>query len=149
MRDAIESTAPCVCGAARDSKKWEYMNACSKDCFHKDFWQEKINWSVSGDVTPEGSMCVRARHTHYVGDLKAGIVPHRSFLGYAGAVWYIQFTSGPHAPGLYKTNNLWCQGDIPLELHATTLADNAKILTKEEYYALTGESYDPSQPYAP
>jgi hypothetical protein len=142
--------APCtVCGAERSSKQFQFMHECSRECFHKAFWNEKLEWADAGDRTPEGSYTVRIDGRHYVGNLEAGLVRNdgRQFLGFSGAVWYIQFLSGPHAPKLFITNNLWHQGDIPADVRSR-MPDNAKFLKKEEYYQLTGESMDP-RPFAP
>lgn len=125
------------------------MTATDLTAFSRRFWSEKVEWAEAGDQTPKGSYAVRVEGKHYAGDLEAGLVRNdgRQFLGFSGAVWYIQFTSGPHAPKLFRTNNLWFQGDIPADMR-DRLPDNAKFLKKEEYYQLTGEPMDP-RPFAP
>lgn len=113
--------------------------------FTRRFWQAKIDWAMSGDVAPGGEWCVRAKGSHYMFDGNHPIVSRSTdtsiMLGFSGAWWYILFTDGPHAGRLRATNNLWHQGTIPTYAKEM-LADNARFITKEEFFALVKDQVD-------
>lgn len=106
--------------------------------FHAKFWQDKIDWCLAGDVTPDGSWAVRVLGSHFTlhTDHTQLVRPgtHR-LLGFGGAYWYIQFIAGPHAGLVRVTNNLWHQGKFPDELKGD-LPDNAIFLTKGQFTRL-------------
>ena len=123
---------------------------CSTECFSVNFWMEKVVWQMRGDVvlderTHEVTDSWAIRPARY-GDLRSTrlhfvCVPDRlysgaGFHGFGGAMWYFKMVAGPHVGRIIRSNNVWCQGDIPLEFTAL-LPINAKVLTKEEYDAQT------------
>lgn len=114
------------------------------------FWAEKIEWEKQGFVPNRDKHFkdfgdrnkfppVRVNNSHYVIGDPAWSTDKRSFLGYGGHVWYIQFLDNNQfrSGHIIKTNNLWHQGTIPPKFREQ-LPDNARFLTPEE---ATGKGY--------
>jgi hypothetical protein len=142
---------PCtICGITRDKRIFQYMGQCSRACFRKDFWNQKVRWANLNDRTEEGTYAIRVDGHHYVADLDAGLLRgNHPFRGFGGSVFYVHFIAGPHVGRFAITNNMWHQGDIPKE-HADMLFDNAVFMKKEDWYRLNPDApeMDP-RPFAP
>lgn len=92
--------------------------------FTRDFWNEKVNWKESGDVTEDQEKVVRHNGEHYV--IATEGFSNNMYLGHGGRKVRITFHSGPHAGKVIDTNNLWSQGSIEPEF-LPLLEDNAEV----------------------
>lgn len=112
-----------VCGKEFSRDSAVSPTLCSEECFHEDFWSQKLLWKLNGDRTPDGSMVARIRGRHYVikPDAPSGI---HGFQGFGGCEFVIAFIDGPHKGMVVITRNLWHQGEIPSRFRAQ-LSDNA------------------------
>lgn len=79
-----------------------------------NFWDAKVAWYESGDLTPDGSLVAHADGAHYILGAPMPDAP-ASWKGYAGSRFQVTFICGPHAGKVIVTDNLWCQGSIPDE----------------------------------
>ena len=91
----------------------------------REFWEEKIRWSIDGYPRDASTMVLRINGQHYVA--KPGIKKtnrlNRDCLGFAGRVFRWEMLN---APGyIYECNDVWSQGKIPPEF-ADRLPDNAR-----------------------
>jgi hypothetical protein len=78
------------------------------------------------DATEDGLPIVRMRGVHYVFRPYVNDVRSASFLGHGGRTWEVRTLDGR----VLKSNDVWCQGDIPLALRAM-LPDNAEKINDE------------------
>ena len=97
--------------------KSSYMNAvlCSSKCFERHYWQQIIAEKDKHIIIHGCCYCD-------CGNIEN---PGRyDFIGFSGRRFWIRFFDGR----TFSTNNLWRQGDIPLEYRAA-LPDNAEFYT--------------------
>lgn len=95
-----------ICEAAIDSK---HSNSDELKrlqlCFACNFWWEKVEWRINGDVTDKGNSVARINGKHYT------IHPSTTYgpQGFGGQLHIIRFDSGEEV----HARNLWFQGEIP------------------------------------
>lgn len=88
-------------------------------CFSCNHWKEKSDNYLNN---PGNTLIIKGALYSDGGNKKNP--SNTSFLGHAGREFTIQRKDGE----LWKTNNLWCGGDIPLKYRSTTMQDNAVML---------------------
>lgn len=94
-----------ICGKEIQSSINIDKNICSHRCFLIDFWNEALD----KDAIIINGYC------YHIG--KTGCKPH----GFGGQSFFIQMNDGRKI----KTNNLWSNGEVPLERN---VKDNAKFI---------------------
>lgn len=125
----IEPFAVCsVCGKPIDFSKayyrGEYGYACSSECFHENFWEEKKVWRDNGDITEERAVVIRCGGKHYLLYPKGA---NDQCSGFGGREFSFYVQNGPHAGKVITSTNVWCQGEIPAEVD---LPDNAIVCNR-------------------
>lgn len=87
-------------------------------CFSCAFWKDKI------EHPPEHRQIINGVHytVHPWSEVRLG------FMGHSGSVFYIRETNG----SIHKSNNVWCQGDIPGRFKKD-LQDTAAFITKDAF----------------
>lgn len=89
-------------------------------CFNCDFWDEANKSKGNKRIIINGQ---KNSDGGWVGKNYEG------FKGHGGHVFYIEWLESGE---VFKTNNLWHQGEIPPEFK-DKMPDNAKFITEEEY----------------
>lgn len=104
--------------------------------FHQNFWEEKIKWAEGGDVVPDTvTKTLRVGGRHYTAmpdDYSRG---RGAGYGHSGHTFYWRWVhpvDGDLSTRIYRSNNVWSQGEIPPEFR-DRLPDNAVWATKEEW----------------
>lgn len=90
------------------------------DCFRKYFWTNKIKLFNSGDKDYKSKVVI-VNNVHYYAENYSK--DKCLFMGHGGRLFTIKFNDGR----IIKTNNLWCQGDIPKE-YQKDLPNNAEFI---------------------
>lgn len=105
-----------ICG--KEIKESKYSNAvlCSSECFHVDYWNEKIEDKDNPNI-------VRIDGTQYYIGKETG---EHEFKGYGGRTFGVKFFDGR----LVKTTCLWHNGEIPEE-YKELLPNNAKFIESD------------------
>lgn len=104
---------------------------CSHECFHKSFWGKYVDLAKNGDIEYAHhfvitSIAVRIDGEHYIIDDEQ----RKGLRGFGGRTFYIKFLNGTLEGQVYKTTNLWYQGDIPEE-YKDILSDNAMFVSRQ------------------
>lgn len=87
---------------------------CSKKCFSESFWEDALDNEaiiIDGVCYHDGGMKPKG----YMG-----------FLGFGGRLFKIKMNDGK----VIETNDLWCQGTIPVELN---VEDNATFMRERSF----------------
>ena len=105
-----------VCGKEMDRPAYG-RTICSSECFHKAFWQEKVD--RKDEYLIIDGCCYYLGDENYKGP----------FRGFGGRKFYIRKRDGQ----LLKTTNLWCQGEVPEEFR-DELCNNAEFVEEEELW---------------
>lgn len=95
------------------------------ECKSKEFWLKKVQWMEDGDRT-EDSIVARINGRHYLICEQVGHVER----GSGGQEFYVEFIVGPFAGKIFRTTNLWDQGEI--KHYKDQLTDNAIWRQKHE-----------------
>lgn len=115
-----------ICGKEFEKRRWgdEFKNICSNECFTEKFWQiiveEGGHYNLNGK-----SVLIKSYKENENG----------RFLGCAGSIFYLQSIDNPNM--VWKTNDLWIQGEIPDKY--LEKFEKLKHITKEEYERITKE----------
>ena len=100
-----------ICGKEIERSRYFNKVLCSAECHTIDFW----NYHLDDDAIIIDGCC------YHDGGMKAP--GYMGFMGYGGRLFTIQMNDGR----IIKTNNLWCNGDVPKERN---IKDNAVFITK-------------------
>lgn len=125
-----------ICGKEYEGQPYMGEDICgSTECFRKNFWLEKVKWMEDGDRTREG-ICVRINGTHWHIDKQTDSVQR----GCAGREYFVEFIVGPWAGKIFRTTNLWHQGEI--NYYKDQLIDNAIWRQREELHGKTVHQFN-------
>lgn len=114
-----------VCGQLEYIKK----DKSEPECFMCKLWEERIA-EITNFETP-GQVSQIINNVYYSGRDWKDLTKHRSdFLGHAGRAFFIQTL---HTNEIYRCNNLWYGGEVPV-CHRAKLPDTAKFLTMESWF---------------
>lgn len=113
-----------VCG--KEIEESRYMGdaiLCSSECFHVNFWNEKVAKYGNGTSGYAKTVAI-VNGNHYI------VKPDSSdsfFQGHGGRQFKIEFNDGR----IVQSKNVWHQGDIP-DTHKHLLPDNAIFTESDE-----------------
>lgn len=99
-----------ICG--KEIKESLYANKilCSSECFDEDFWNDILDKDA---IIVNGECYHDAGYVHDMCDKK--------WLGHGGRLFNIEMNDGR----VIKTNNLWYNGEVPINRN---VKDNAKFI---------------------
>ena len=109
-----------ICGKEFDKQLYmsEFKNICSSECFGEKFWQMIVEEGGHYNLNGESVLIKSYKENS---DYR--------WLGCAGRVFYLQSIDNPNM--VWKTNDLWIQGEIPDKY--LDKFEKLKQITKEEY----------------
>ena len=93
-------------------------------CFTCAFWKDKINNPLPNRQIIDGA--------HYT--FSPWAIQPQTFIGHGGQVFHILLNDG----AVIRSNNVWCQGEIP-ERFRSMLPNTARFITKKAYNKLKSQ----------
>lgn len=103
-----------ICGKIVDETDRRYGDdICSRECFLKEFWKEKVKWAENNDRTGNDGYAIRVVVQDVLNHCIIGPESNvGGFRGSNGNINFFEMLTGDFKGKIFVTTNLWHQGIV-------------------------------------